>query len=1217
MDFIHRIFDPTGFPPRWQCGSGWLESPWLGWVHVVSDIGIWSAYFAIPIVLGLFVVRKKDLPFRSILLLFGSFILLCGLTHLMEAVIFWWPGYRLAAALKAATAAVSWGTVFALYPIVPLVLALRSPEELEREIEARRAAEERLQQANDDLERRVAMRTEELVNAIGELSAEQELLRTTLRSIGDGVIVTDALGNVTFINGVAEKLTGWTSEDADGISLDDVFRIVNESTRKPVDNPAMRALQEGVIVGLANHTLLIARDGTVRPIDDSAAPIRGDDQVVGSVLVFRDISERKIAERAIADSNRQLAEANDALSRSEAGLQLAIAIAGMGTFDIDLASDAVTVNEQGRLIYGWSLDEPLTFSQLQSHFHKDDRNRVIEQVQDALHAQGPGEFEVEQRIIRVDDETRWIRIRGRVIYDDDSPTPKPKRLVGTYVDITQTKENESALRYQLDLTRTITDNATTAIFMVDTENRCTFMNPAAEAMTGFEFRETEGKSLHSLIHHRHFDGTPYPIEVCPLHRASPDYLEARDIEELFIRKNGEFFPVLCNAHVITQGDFVVGTVIEVRDITDVKEAQERLKASEAKFRQIADTMPQIVWVSRADGNYEYFNRRWYEYTGRTDDLALIDSHAVFHHDDRNRAVAKWQHSLTTGEPFEMQYRLQHHSGEFRWFLGRAIPIKDDSGKISKWFGTYTDIEDYKKLETERHKFVSLVENSTDFIGFCDLAGVPTYINKAGLNLVGLPSIAKARLTKVSDFIYAEDQETIVPDFLKTLSEAGHGEIEIRFRHFESDNPLWMTCNVFPLTDQDGAHAGLATVSRDITTRRQLQDELRELANSLSEADRRKDEFLATLAHELRNPLAPIQNGLQILKLVEADRSTIDQTRTMMERQLSQMVRLVDDLLDVSRITRNKLELRKSRINLNEILSNAIETSRPVIESGNHELQLSLPPEPTVLDADPTRLAQVFSNLLNNAAKYTESGGKIEIRVQQDGMNVAVTIKDTGIGIPISMLHRIFEMFTQVDRTLERSQGGLGIGLTLVQRLVELHGGTVRAQSAGEGLGSEFTVQLPIVNESIALPQEFRHTEVTRPALLRILIADDNIDAANTLAMMLRLMNHVVETVYDGQQAVESYSAIRPDVVILDIGMPELNGYEAAKAIRAIKTDKPLTLVALTGWGQDEDRRRSHEAGFDHHLVKPADLAHLNRLLVEAMMKKSKSDSASDKPTQSQ
>ncbi|QJW94040.1 PAS domain-containing protein [Frigoriglobus tundricola] len=311
LDVLEPLFDSSGFTPRWQCGA-W--APALGWLHILSDLGVWSAYMAIPAGLGFFVLRRKDVPFRRILILFTAFILACGTTHLMEAVTFWWPAYRLAAALKLATAVISWVTVVALVGVVPRMLAMRAPEELEKEIVARRAAEAELVGANAALERRVRERTEELTRANAALHTERERFRTTLSSIGDAVIATDLAGRVTFLNPVAESQTGWSAQGAVGQDLRTVFHIVNETTRTSVENPAARALREGIVVGLANHTVLIARDGSERPIDDSAAPIRdGTGGVAGAVLVFRDISERRLAEAQIRESEeryRMLFEAN-------------------------------------------------------------------------------------------------------------------------------------------------------------------------------------------------------------------------------------------------------------------------------------------------------------------------------------------------------------------------------------------------------------------------------------------------------------------------------------------------------------------------------------------------------------------------------------------------------------------------------------------------------------------------------------------------------------------------------------------------------------------------------------------------------------------------------------------------------------------------------------------------------------------------------------------
>ncbi len=370
-----------------------------------------------------------------------------------------------------------------------------------------------------------------------------------------------------------------------------------------------------------------------------------------------------------------------------------------------------------------------------------------------------------------------------------------------------------------------------------------------------------------------------------------------------------------------------------------------------------------------------------------------------------------------------------------------------------------------------------------------------------------------------------------------------------------------------------------------------------LIRELRDADRRKDEFLATLAHELRNPLAPIRNALHIMQLADDDSAAIDQARTMMERQLKQMVRLIDDLLDVSRITRGKLDLRKERVELSAVIGNAVDTTRPLIEAAGHSLTVSLPPQPVYLDADPMRLAQVFSNLLNNAAKYTDRGGRLWLTAAHDGNAIVITVRDTGIGIPADALPTVFEMFTQVDRSLEKAQGGLGIGLTLVKRLVEMHGGTVEARSEGPGHGSEFIARLPIV-PARKTPRRAQNDSVrAQPHLsCRILVADDNRDAAESMSMLLRMMGNDVRTVHDGAQAVEEASAFRPDVVLLDIGMPRLNGYDVARAIREQRWGAGMVLVALTGWGQDDDIRRAEEAGFDQHFTKPVNPAALERLI---------------------
>ena len=373
---------------------------------------------------------------------------------------------------------------------------------------------------------------------------------------------------------------------------------------------------------------------------------------------------------------------------------------------------------------------------------------------------------------------------------------------------------------------------------------------------------------------------------------------------------------------------------------------------------------------------------------------------------------------------------------------------------------------------------------------------------------------------------------------------------------------------------------------------ELRDQLEEIArarDALKEADRRKDEFLATLAHELRNPLAPIRHAVQLMRLQNAPNPSMEWPQDVIDRQVSHLTRLVDDLLDLSRVTRGMVELRPAPCLLADVVNNALETTRPFISAEGHEVSVSLPEEPVVLNVDETRIAQVLANLLHNAAKYTPRGGKIRLEAEFKNGDVEFRVQDTGIGIPEEMLDRIFDMFTQVDRYLERTTGGLGIGLTLVRKLVALHGGTIEARSKGPGEGSEFVVRLPRTRVSTKTKvQDQPGLRDIAPMTRRIVVADDNLDAAESLAKLLRLYGHEVWTAHDGAEAVRMVDSYQPEIVLLDIGMPKLNGYEVAREIRKHPGGRRRILVAVTGWGQEEDRRRSMEAGIDHHIVKPVE-----------------------------
>jgi signal transduction histidine kinase len=376
---------------------------------------------------------------------------------------------------------------------------------------------------------------------------------------------------------------------------------------------------------------------------------------------------------------------------------------------------------------------------------------------------------------------------------------------------------------------------------------------------------------------------------------------------------------------------------------------------------------------------------------------------------------------------------------------------------------------------------------------------------------------------------------------------------------------------------------------------------------LREANRRKDEFLATLAHELRNPLAPVRNAIQLLRLKGLGSPELQWAAELIDRQIQAMSRLIDDLMDVSRINQGRIELRRERVELASVLKDAMETTRPFIDDCGHELALVLPERSLPLEADPTRLAQAFMNLLNNAAKYTDPGGRIEVRVTEQAGEVVVSVKDNGIGIEPARLTAVFEMFSQIESALSRSRGGLGIGLSLAQRLVKMHGGAVEARSGGLGQGSEFNVRLPLAplsgqpataGEHVATPA----VNSAAGAALRVLVADDNRDAADTMTMLLQAMGHSVRHVNDGEAAVQAAAEFSPQIVLLDIGMPKLNGYEACRRIRAQEGGAGMIIIAITGWGQPEDRLKSDDAGFDQHLVKPVDPAALTAVLVAASRK---------------
>jgi PAS domain S-box-containing protein len=525
----------------------------------------------------------------------------------------------------------------------------------------------------------------------------------------------------------------------------------------------------------------------------------------------------------------------------------------------------------------------------------------------------------------------------------------------------------------------------------------------------------------------------------------------------------------------------------------------------------------------------------------------------------------------------------------------AAPIKDDRGNVSGCVLIFRDVSVERRAAQAKARQLSaarllaaIVQSSDDAIISKSLDGIILSWNAGAERLFGHPSVAA--VGRHISLVIPPDRIAEEDDIIASLRAGKPIEHFVTERVRADGQRLWVSLTISPIKDDEGKVVGASKIVRDVTRQRQAEAEL-------AEADRRKTEFLAMLAHELRNPLAPISNAVQAMQLGAAGsghayRPALD----MLERQVGQMVRLVDDLLDMSRISRGKIELRKLDVELGPIIDQAVEATRALYSNLNQEVTITMPARRVYLSGDPARLAQVFGNLLNNACKFTDPDGHVSLSVAQEGDQAVIRVRDDGIGIAAEQMPILFEMFQQADTSLERTQGGLGIGLTLVKTLVDMHGGTVTARSEGLGRGSEFEVRLPTLPEGPRAQMPATAEQPTPHVPRRILIVDDNEDGAESLAMLLEPGGHEIHKVHDGAKALEAAERLRPDVVLLDIGLPRMNGYEVCQRIRQEPWGRDLIVVALTGWGQEEDRQRSREAGFDAHLVKPVDYDYLAKLL---------------------
>ncbi|MBD8565093.1 PAS domain S-box protein [Oxalobacteraceae sp. CFBP 8763] len=634
-------------------------------------------------------------------------------------------------------------------------------------------------------------------------------------------------------------------------------------------------------------------------------------------------------------------------------------------------------------------------------------------------------------------------------------------------------------------------------------------------------------------------------------------------------------------------------------------AERALARSESRFLDLADAAPAMLWVTEPDGKLSFLSRAWHEFTAQDRGTSLAFGWtAAVHPDERDAALHAVVDANARRVPFSMEHRLRHVVDGYRWVIATGQPRFAANGDFLGFVGNVLDISDRKRTEQALHEtrdtLVTMFDALPVGVAVAGQDGKLLLSNQAMHRYLPtgvLPSLDEERYMRWTAFD-ADGRPLARRDFAGARASRGERVVPgIEARYLGDDGvEIWTQVAAVPLKGRDDVTRGHVAIVTDIDAFKRTEAALRlaesrqrELFDEVARANRNLSEFLAVLAHELRNPLAPLMTGLELLRVGPRDPAVAANVRDMMERQVRQLAHLIDDLLDIARVTNGKVEIRKTRVDLNAIVTNAVETSLPLIDKHRHAFDLQLHAAPLPVQADATRIAQVIGNLLTNAAKYTPPGGALSLRVTQDGAHAVITVTDNGVGIPAASLESVFEMFSQVGSNRQHAQGGLGIGLSLVRQLIDLHGGTVSAHSAGIGKGSTFVVRLALDDAPAAAPLEDVAAQGTPAApALRILVTDDNVDAAVTLSMLLEMEGHDVTVAHDGQQALKMAAQCLPAVVFLDIGLPDMSGHDVARGLRQIAGLERCTIVAVSGWGAQDDLARSSAAGFDAHFTKPVD-----------------------------
>ena len=902
----------------------------------------------------------------------------------------------------------------------------------------------------------------------------------------------------------------------------------------------------------------------------------------------------------------------DPISEREVHAKLAMEASGTGLWEWNVGTGAVIWSAECYGIFGLSIED---FDGTAAGFDRllfpADRERVWQAVRAAVEHRT--RYEAEFRIVRPGGDLRWVCNIGRAVYSEHGTA----RMLGTITDITERKASEAALRDSQQRLAATQAHVPIGIVELTLDGRYVNVNDAFCKIVGFPRDELLGQTFGEIT----------VAEDRLRNRELFEQLTAGAIpsfrfEKRFVRKDGTLAWVDVHGTLIKSDSGLAAHVIgAVVDLTDRKQSEAVLREVDERFRAMADAAPVLIWETDETG-VVFVNGHYLDFFGTDFEVICGMGWAQFlHPDDAAGYVAAYQAAFAAREPYSYECRFRRATGEYRWLLNTGRPF----GKRG-FVGFSADITDSKRigaaLRESEARYRLLFEGSPvpiweeDFSAvarrFAELraAGISDFrayltanpyevhrlatlvkiidVSPAGLRLFGV--LSKDALVERMPAYFREETWDVFREELITLA---NGQTS-----FQSEAPLKdargedRTISLH-LAVPPGAEQSLSRVlvtMLDITERKAAEEALLDTA-------RQKDEFVAVLAHELRNPLAPVRTAVALLKARGPVDPVVARCRDVIDRQAAQMARLLDDLLDVSRLSRGRLALARGPVVLQDVIEAAIETARPLVDQRQHELVVEAPRAPVLLDGDAARLTQVLGNLINNAAKFTPLPGRITIAARVEQNEAVVIVADTGIGISANQKDHIFGLFAQGADTNRNASTGLGIGLALARQLVEMHGGSILVSSEGSGQGSEFVVRLPLT-PTVSTSSSDHATSPASPALsgLRVLVADDNVDANEMLAAWLASIGCEVRTVTNGATAVHELKRFRPDVALVDLAMPGLDGYEVSRRIRQEPWAANVTLVALTGWGQEEDRRRSIAAGFDHHLVKPADFERLIELL---------------------